>query len=226
MGEVKRSAGFLAPEPAARKFLASGGLLIVAIAVLGAAHILVRTSAYGAAVGWDSVTYLSAAESLAAGAERARIRLFHQVNGGVCQRSTRSRRRARESSGGAPAVRDSGEGVGRLRSSRQRSAAGLSGSPGGGTGRLGASETLGERRMRESGGRSEASALDGAMCGRRWGDRPGPIPSFGSEENRMAATRRRQKRRAARKPSSGRRTGGGCLVRDDGGGAAGREGRG
>ena len=57
MGEVKRSAGFLAPEPAARKFLASGGLLIVAIAVLGAAHILVRTSTHGAAVEWDSVGY-------------------------------------------------------------------------------------------------------------------------------------------------------------------------
>ena len=40
---------------------------ILLIAVLGAAHILVRTSTYGAAVEWDSVAYLSAAESLAAG---------------------------------------------------------------------------------------------------------------------------------------------------------------
>ena len=42
-------------------------LLIAAIAVLGAGHILVRTSTHGAAVEWDSVAYLSAAESLAAG---------------------------------------------------------------------------------------------------------------------------------------------------------------
>ena len=41
--------------------------LIVAMAVLGTAHILVRTSTYGAAITRDSVTYLSAAESLAAG---------------------------------------------------------------------------------------------------------------------------------------------------------------
>ena len=41
--------------------------LIIAMAVLGTAHILVRTSTYGAAITRDSVTYLSAAESLAAG---------------------------------------------------------------------------------------------------------------------------------------------------------------
>ncbi len=40
---------------------------ILLIAVLGAAHILVRTSTYGAAVEWDSVAYLTVAESLAAG---------------------------------------------------------------------------------------------------------------------------------------------------------------
>ena len=40
---------------------------VAALAVLGAAHILVRTSTYGAAVTGDAVTYLSAAESLAAG---------------------------------------------------------------------------------------------------------------------------------------------------------------
>ena len=41
--------------------------LIVFIALLGAAHILVRTSAYGAALNNDSMNYISAAESLAAG---------------------------------------------------------------------------------------------------------------------------------------------------------------
>lgn len=40
---------------------------VVALAVLGAAHIMVRTSTYGAAVAGDAVTYLSVAESLAAG---------------------------------------------------------------------------------------------------------------------------------------------------------------
>lgn len=42
-------------------------LCVAALAVLGAAHILVRTSTYGAAVVGDAVTYLSVAESLAAG---------------------------------------------------------------------------------------------------------------------------------------------------------------
>ena len=41
--------------------------LIALIAFLGAAHILVRTSTYGAALGNDAFNYLSAAESLAAG---------------------------------------------------------------------------------------------------------------------------------------------------------------
>ena len=41
--------------------------LIVFIALLGAAHILVRTSNYGAALDNDSMNYISAAESLAAG---------------------------------------------------------------------------------------------------------------------------------------------------------------
>ena len=41
--------------------------LIVLVALLGAAHILVRTSTYGAALGNDAFNYLSAAESLAAG---------------------------------------------------------------------------------------------------------------------------------------------------------------
>ena len=41
--------------------------LIVVTAVLGAAHILVRTSTYGAALGNDAFNYLAAAESLAAG---------------------------------------------------------------------------------------------------------------------------------------------------------------
>lgn len=40
---------------------------VVALAVLGAAHIMVRTSTYGAAVTGDAVTYLSVAESLTAG---------------------------------------------------------------------------------------------------------------------------------------------------------------
>ena len=42
-------------------------MLIVLVAALGAAHILVRTSTYGAALGNDAFNYLSAAESLAAG---------------------------------------------------------------------------------------------------------------------------------------------------------------
>ncbi len=42
-------------------------LLLIGIATLGAAHILVRTSTYGAALGNDSMNYISAAESLAAG---------------------------------------------------------------------------------------------------------------------------------------------------------------
>ena len=42
--------------------------LIVAMAALGATHILIRTWTYGAAVGFDSVHYLAAAENLAAGA--------------------------------------------------------------------------------------------------------------------------------------------------------------
>ncbi len=50
-----------------RKRAALPASSILLIAVLGAAHILVRTSTYGAAVEWDSVAYLSAAESLAAG---------------------------------------------------------------------------------------------------------------------------------------------------------------
>ena len=41
--------------------------LIALLAALGAAHILVRTSTYGAALGNDAFNYLSAAESLAAG---------------------------------------------------------------------------------------------------------------------------------------------------------------
>ena len=41
--------------------------LIALVAVLGAAHILVRTSTYGAALGNDAFNYMSAAESLAAG---------------------------------------------------------------------------------------------------------------------------------------------------------------
>ena len=41
--------------------------LIVLIALLGTAHVLVRTSTYGAALGNDAFNYLAAAESLAAG---------------------------------------------------------------------------------------------------------------------------------------------------------------
>ena len=44
-----------------------GALLPVLLAVLGAAHILWRTSAHGAAIGADSVAYLSIAENLLAG---------------------------------------------------------------------------------------------------------------------------------------------------------------
>ena len=41
--------------------------LIILTALLGAAHILLRTSTYGAALGNDAFNYISAAESLAAG---------------------------------------------------------------------------------------------------------------------------------------------------------------
>ena len=44
-----------------------GVLLPVLLAVLGAAHILLRTSVYGAAIGADSVAYLSIVENLLAG---------------------------------------------------------------------------------------------------------------------------------------------------------------
>ena len=44
-----------------------GALLPILLAALGAAHILFRTSAYGAAIGPDSVGYLSIAENLLAG---------------------------------------------------------------------------------------------------------------------------------------------------------------
>ena len=72
---MTRSTGFFPPQPGARKFAAASARLIVAIAVLGGAHILVRTSTHGAAVEWDSVEYLSAAESLAAGDGLGRPRL-------------------------------------------------------------------------------------------------------------------------------------------------------
>ena len=75
VGAVTRSTGFFPPQPGARKFPAASARLIVAIAVLGGAHILVRTSTHGAAVEWDSVEYLSAAESLAAGDGLGRPRL-------------------------------------------------------------------------------------------------------------------------------------------------------
>ena len=42
--------------------------LVAAMAALGAAHVLIRTWTYGAAVGFDAVYYLAAAENLAAGA--------------------------------------------------------------------------------------------------------------------------------------------------------------
>lgn len=44
-----------------------GALLPILLAALGTAHILFRTSAYGAAIGADSVGYLSIAENLLAG---------------------------------------------------------------------------------------------------------------------------------------------------------------
>ena len=42
-------------------------LFVTAMACLGAAHVLVRTSTYGAGIGADSVSYLSTAENLLAG---------------------------------------------------------------------------------------------------------------------------------------------------------------
>ena len=42
-------------------------LALAAVAVLGAAHVLVRTSAYGPVPGSDSVNYLSAAVNLLGG---------------------------------------------------------------------------------------------------------------------------------------------------------------
>ena len=52
--------GILAGRPAAGRMT----LLVALIALLGAAHMLIRTANYGAAVNPDSVTYLSAAISL------------------------------------------------------------------------------------------------------------------------------------------------------------------
>ena len=42
-------------------------LFVIVMAILGAAHVLVRTSTYGAGIGADSVSYLSTAENLIAG---------------------------------------------------------------------------------------------------------------------------------------------------------------
>ena len=42
-------------------------LFVIIMAILGAAHVLVRTSAYGAGLSGDAVSYLSAAENLLAG---------------------------------------------------------------------------------------------------------------------------------------------------------------
>ena len=42
-------------------------LFVMVMAILGAAHVLVRTSTYGAGIGADSVSYLSTAENLIAG---------------------------------------------------------------------------------------------------------------------------------------------------------------
>ena len=63
MPELKRSA----IEKTARFWPDRFTLLIVFIAVLGAVHILVRTSTYGAAVGVDATVYLSTAVNLLAG---------------------------------------------------------------------------------------------------------------------------------------------------------------
>ena len=63
MHEVKRPAS----KHLARVRSYSYPLCVAALAVLGAAHILVRTSTYGAAVVGDAVTYLSVAESFAVG---------------------------------------------------------------------------------------------------------------------------------------------------------------
>ena len=63
MHEVKRS-----PIKHSARVRPDGcALWVAALAVLGAVHILVRTSTYGGAVAGDAVTYLSAAESLATG---------------------------------------------------------------------------------------------------------------------------------------------------------------
>ena len=56
-----------ATERASRSRPDAVTLLVVAIAVLGAAHLLVRTSTYGAGFDGDSVIHLSKAESLLAG---------------------------------------------------------------------------------------------------------------------------------------------------------------
>ena len=47
--------------------LAVSTLFVIVMAVLGAVHVLVRTSTYGAGIGADSVSYLSTAENLIAG---------------------------------------------------------------------------------------------------------------------------------------------------------------
>ena len=56
-----------ATERASRSRPDAVTLLVIAIAVLGAAHLLVRTSTYGAGFDGDSVIHLSKAESLLAG---------------------------------------------------------------------------------------------------------------------------------------------------------------
>ena len=63
MGELKRST----IEKMVRFRPCCFTLLLATLGVLGAAHILVRTSTYGAALFGDAFNYLSAAESLAAG---------------------------------------------------------------------------------------------------------------------------------------------------------------
>ena len=57
----------VAAETRPMRRLTVSTLFVIVMAILGATHVLVRTSTYGAGIGADSVSYLSTAENLIAG---------------------------------------------------------------------------------------------------------------------------------------------------------------
>ena len=66
-GEAGRMMQDVAAETRPMGRLTVSTLFVIVMAILGAAHVLVRTSTYGAGIGADSVSYLSTAENLIAG---------------------------------------------------------------------------------------------------------------------------------------------------------------